>query len=63
MDIIDRIRAQRPNAKHVTATFDEDTETWRIDLDGVVYIMQIGSDDDAFVFTSETGDVIEFDFE
>jgi hypothetical protein len=49
-----------PNAR-ISITFTDD-ETIIVSVDGDLWIMQIGSDDDAFVFMRD-GDVIRFPFE
>lgn len=56
------IRKQRPNVERITVRLDDDTETWVVTLDGKMYIMEIGSDDDRFAFTSEDDDCIVFDY-
>ncbi len=61
--IIEReIRAIKPNAKNVTVMFLEDDETWVAIVDDMEYRMEIGSDDDNFVFICGACDTIAFPF-
>lgn len=61
-EIVAREFLQKTGAKHVTATYDSDSEIWTIVADGVTYTMEVGSDDDCFVFVASDGRHVEMPF-
>lgn len=57
-----RKAADVPIGTRIVVDFPEDEEVINVYVDGIHWVMHVGSDDDNFYFINELEDVLEFDF-
>lgn len=44
-------------SKSISVSFDDDSETWYVDVGPMTFVFQVSSDDDQYVFTYTRADV------